>query len=176
MLRARRLAPRLTCRAALLIGDASAPPLDPARPYILALELCCLRSGVDVLALPICAPSDLREAVAALGPGLVVICGNHATDDEVAGWAYQVRVSVGKLPLGLYHRRIDSVNRRARARVLPPAPMEARSRLLAILEDSARWTANRRLGRVRDAVDGREIWSHSPPRAANGEARLTARG
>lgn len=175
LLRARRLAPRLTCCAALLIGDASAPPLDPARPYMLALELCCLRSGVDVLALPICAPSQLRDAVAALGPALVVICGSHATDDEVAHWAYQVRGSAGKLPLGLYHREIDSVNSRARARVLPPTPLEARSTLLAILEDSARWTADRRLSPVRDAVDGREIWSHSPPRAANGEALLAPR-
>lgn len=134
LLRARRLAPRLPRRAGVLIGDSSAPPLDPTRPYVLALELCCVRFGLDVIVLPTCAPRRLRDAVWELRPEAVVIAGEHGSDDEVAKWAYQVRAARAPVPVALYHRPLRLAQGCQRGPVLPLSPLEALDDLIALLD------------------------------------------
>jgi DNA-binding transcriptional MerR regulator len=175
LLRARRLAPRLTRRGAVLIGDASAPPLDPARPYLFALELCCLRAGLEVLTLPVCAPRHLREAVTSLDPTAVVIAGGNASDDEVAAWAYALRSAGARLPLGLYHRRLEPRSARTRALVLPAAPLGALAVLLEAVDriEEARSNGNANgNGATPDLLgefDAVGAWP-GPSHAANGAA------
>jgi DNA-binding transcriptional MerR regulator len=135
--RARRLVPALAPRGRALIGDASAPPLDPARTYLLALEVCCARSGIEVLTLPIRAAGRLREAVAAVEPDAVVIAGSDALNDEVARWAYQVRMVADEIPFLLYQREIGSSTPYARARALSNSPVAAHSELLELIERRA---------------------------------------
>jgi MerR family transcriptional regulator, light-induced transcriptional regulator len=131
--RARRLAPLGSRRGALLIGNATNPPLDAATPYVLALELCCVRCGIDVLSLPVQASRRLSEATGAIDPDVVVIAGAQASDDDVARWAYQVRASVGRVPFLLFHRAIDALDIEARSQVLPHSPLAARTRLVDVL-------------------------------------------
>jgi MerR family transcriptional regulator, light-induced transcriptional regulator len=133
LLRARRLLPAKTRIRGVLIGDASAPPLDPARPYVLALELCCLRSGIDLLCLPLSAHQHLSEAVTMLDPDAIIIAGSHSSDDEVARWAYKVRSIAGRLPIALYHRPLTHANGRHQSKLLSPSPVAAQDELLDFL-------------------------------------------
>ncbi|MDX6505241.1 MAG: MerR family transcriptional regulator, light-induced transcriptional regulator [Gaiellaceae bacterium] len=134
--RGRRLASRLTPSGGVLIGDATAPPLDPTGPYLLAFELCCVRVGLDVLSLPIEAADHLRDAVLEVQPSAVVIAGSRSPDHEVAKWAYQVRASVGRLPIALYHRRVRPAAGRGGALLLPESPVEALAELANLLQDA----------------------------------------
>jgi DNA-binding transcriptional MerR regulator len=132
LVRARRFGPAAARRGGLLLGDASVSPLDPARPYVLALELHCGRSGIDVLSLPVQAAARVDEAAGAVAPDVVVIAGNQASDDEVARWAYAVRESTGPLPFVLYRRGVTGDADTTR-RLLSPSPLRARAELLKLL-------------------------------------------
>lgn len=131
--RARRLAPVADRRGGVLIGDASAADTDPTRPYVRALELCLVRSGLDVLRLPVGASRRISEAVAAIDPDAVVIAGGHASDDEVARWAYAVRSCSGRLPFVLFHRGLDPLNAGSRTRILGVSPSRANDELIDVL-------------------------------------------
>ena len=132
LLRARRLARMAERRGAVLTGDASAPPLDPTRPYVVALALCCVRAGIDVLVLPVGAPGRLWEAVSAIEPAAVVIAGERASDEDVAHWAYKVRATAGELPFLLYRRAPHGLHAGRRTPILPVSPVAAHAELLAI--------------------------------------------
>jgi MerR family transcriptional regulator, light-induced transcriptional regulator len=159
LMRARRLAPVGSRRAALLFGDACDPPLDPAVPYRLALELCCARSSIDVLSVPVRASRGISEAVGAIDPDAVVLTGAQATNDEVARWAYQVRGSAGPLPFFLYHRGIDQPNGVAGDQVLAYSPLAAHAKLLEALGTPC-------TGRVDAASDGDRELAATPPGAS----------
>jgi MerR family transcriptional regulator, light-induced transcriptional regulator len=135
LMRARRLTAVSDRRWALLVGDASSPVLDPARPTLLAFELCCVRAGFELMSLPVQALDGLEEAVDALVPDAIVIGGSYATDDEVARWAYRVRSLVVDRPFVLYLREIGRVVTPS-ARVLPSSPLAARDELLTLLAAS----------------------------------------
>lgn len=132
LLRARRLALMAERQGGVLIGDASASALDPTRPYVVALGLCCVRAGIEVLSLPVSAVGRLWEAVAALDPTAVVIAGSHASDEEVAHWAYKVRATAGELPFLLYRRELHALNTGGRTPILPVSPVAARAELLSL--------------------------------------------
>ena len=132
LLRARRLSRMVERRGAVLIGDASASSLDPSRPYVLALGLCCVRAGIDVLALPVAADARIWEAVEAIEPAAVLIAGGHACDEEVAHWAYKVRAAAGQLPFLLYRRELRGQSAGGKTRILPVSPVAAHAELLTI--------------------------------------------
>jgi DNA-binding transcriptional MerR regulator len=134
LMRARRLATISDRRGAVLLGDASSPVLDPARPSILALELCCVRSGFDVMSLPVQAHDRLGEAIEVLVPDAIVIAGSHAADEEVARWAYRVRCFAEDRPFVLYLRGHDTVVTSPRARPLPTPPLAAYAELAKLLK------------------------------------------
>jgi DNA-binding transcriptional MerR regulator len=134
LMRARRLATISDRRGAVLLGDASSPVLDPARPSILALELCCVRSGFDVMSLPVQAHDRLGEAIEVIVPDAIVIAGSHAADEEVARWAYRVRCFAEDRPFVLYLRGHDTVVTSPRARPLPTPPLAAYAELIKLLK------------------------------------------
>ena len=129
--RARRISPATPYQGALLIGDGSHPQLDPATPYIHALELFCDRAGAAVMTLSVQACQCLPEALAAFPPDTVVLAGNAASDDHVAAWAYAVRSSVGELPFVVYHRRLSEP--RPGRRTLSTSPAEAQLQIFRLL-------------------------------------------
>lgn len=138
LMRARRLAVMVERRGAVLIGDASTSALEPTRPYVLALGLCCVRAGIDVLALPVTAAARVWEAVAASEPAAVVIAGGHASDEEVAHWAYKVRATAGQLPFLLYRRELHALTAGGRTPILPVSPVAARAELLTLMGPTSR--------------------------------------
>jgi hypothetical protein len=109
----------------VLIGDATAGELDAATPYLRALAVCCRRAGGNVLTLPISAVGCLSEATSATDPHVVVIAGGHASDHEVAEWAYAVRSKIDRIPFALFHRGLDPHFAGSRRPVLPSAPTKA---------------------------------------------------
>jgi MerR family transcriptional regulator, light-induced transcriptional regulator len=131
--RARRLAPVASRRAGVLIGDASAAETDPTRPFVRAFELSLLRSGLEVLRLPVSASRRVSEAVAAIDPDVVVIAGGHAGDEEVARWAYGVRSCTRRVQFLLFHRGLDPLNAGSRTRILAVSPMRANEEVLHAL-------------------------------------------
>jgi MerR family transcriptional regulator, light-induced transcriptional regulator len=130
--RAQRLAPPGPQARGVLIGDASEGALDPASPYIRALELCCARAGAAVLALPVGAVARVAEPISVVQPALVVIAGGHAGDDAVARWAYGVRRAAGEIPFVLFHRGLDA-DGGARSHALPLSPVEAQAVIAQIV-------------------------------------------
>jgi DNA-binding transcriptional MerR regulator len=136
--RAQRLAPPPAPRISVLVGDASKLDLDPAAPYVHALELFCMRAGAAVLSLPITALRGVAEAAATSAPDAVVVAGNATGDEEVAKWAYSVRASVGAVPIALYMRSTAPGSSKRRSLVLPNSPSAARDELLAMIEQPSR--------------------------------------
>jgi DNA-binding transcriptional MerR regulator len=134
LVRAGRFGPAAARRGGVLLGDASLSPLDPGRPYVLALELCCTRAGIEVLSLPVQASARLAEATEAVVPNVVVIAGDEASDVLVARWAYTVRECTGPLPFMLYRRAVNGDADASRRSLLPGSPLRARNELLAICE------------------------------------------
>jgi MerR family transcriptional regulator, light-induced transcriptional regulator len=139
--RARRVSPVAPYAGALLIGDASRGELDPAIPYIVALELFCIRAGASVLTLSVEACQYIREAVSAFPPDAVVLAGNSVADDDIAAWAYAVRSTTGPLPFVVYHRRVSES--RSSGRVLARMPAEAQAQVFELFA-GAGWGAERR--------------------------------
>jgi hypothetical protein len=132
--RAQRLAPPPAPRCSVLVGDATERDLDPAAPYVRALDLFCTRAGAQVLALPVTALRGLPEAAAGSAPDIVVVAGSAAEDDDVAKWAYRVRINGGPAPIALYLRSTAPGSGQRRALVLPAATSAARDELLALVE------------------------------------------
>jgi hypothetical protein len=161
--RARRLAPLGTRRGALLFGDACDPPLDAAVPYRLALELCCARSSLDVLSLPVRASRGIAEAVGAINPDAVVLAGAAASDDEVARWAYQVRGTAGPLPFFVYQRELDGLGPGPCDQALPSSPLAAHAKLRAVLGVSVP-------GELQTRFDGRGRFDRAPGEASDSSA------
>jgi DNA-binding transcriptional MerR regulator len=133
--RAVRLAPPPVRPTSIVIGDATRDELDPDSPYVRALELLCVRAGVDVLTLSARGVTGIGDAVAVHRPDLVVVAGGHLSDDTIARWAYAIRLAAGAIPIAVYRR---SEGRRTSnttdARTLPGEPLAAQTRILELIE------------------------------------------
>jgi len=137
--RATRMAPSPVRPASLLIADASRDDLDSDAPYIRALELLCLRGGIRVLTLSARGTSGVSDAIAVHRPSMIVIAGNHLSDDAVARWAYGARVAARAVPLAVFRRGDPRQRvRTTSATPLPVAPSAARKRLLELTEEQGR--------------------------------------
>jgi DNA-binding transcriptional MerR regulator len=116
----------------LLIADASRDEFDPDAAYVRTLELACAQAGCSLLCVPVQALESLPEVVRARAPRAMVIAGSHASDDEVARFAYGARRAGGAIPVALYRRgRRDAHG--SGATILAPAPLAARSQLLDLV-------------------------------------------
>jgi MerR family transcriptional regulator, light-induced transcriptional regulator len=139
--RAQRLAPPPARPASVLIGDATRDDLDLDALFLKALQLFAVRSGARVLVLPVSGVAGLNDVLGAFGPQVVVIAGVHASDDDVARWAYRVRSAGGALPMALYRRGGRPDAARTTARVLADSPGEAHRMVLDILDGRPRGVA-----------------------------------
>ena len=136
--RARRLSPPPVRRLAVLLGDASGGEADPDFAFIRALELFCIRSGVQVLALSVRATTDLSDALETLSADGLVLAGRAISDDAVARWAYAVRSVTGPLQIALFRREVIRPlrSRTTGAHHLASSPSEARSQLIQLVSDN----------------------------------------
>jgi DNA-binding transcriptional MerR regulator len=133
--RAHRLAPPPVRPVSILVGDASRDELDPDAPHIRALELFCVRAGVNVLSLSARGVAGIGDAVAIHQPNLVVVAGGYLSDDAVARWAYATRLAAGAVPVAVYRRGAQRVRvRTTGTSVLPAGPNAAQQRLLEMVE------------------------------------------
>jgi hypothetical protein len=133
--RAQRLTPCPMRGSAIVIGDASRDELDRDFLHIRALELFCVRAGVQVLSLSARGTIGLADVLAAHPPNLVVLAGRHLDDDGMARWAYQARLATGSLPVALYRRGDGRIRVRATGTsVLPEAAGDAQRTLLDLLD------------------------------------------
>ena len=123
--RAQRMAPPPMRPAAVLVGDATRDDLDPDA---LALKRCSSSRCAPAPACSSCrspAWPGSTEVLGAFAPQVVVIAGAHASDDDVARWAYRVRAASGALPMTLYRRGGRADAARTTARILPDSAGEA---------------------------------------------------
>jgi MerR family transcriptional regulator, light-induced transcriptional regulator len=132
--RAQRFTPPPVRRAAVLIGDAARDELDPDTPYIRALELLTARTGARVLGLSVRGAGALAEGLSRLGPDVVVLAGSHASDDEVARWAYAVRAAAGPLPVAVFRRPGQTRLRGPGNGALPARPAAASQEIMELIE------------------------------------------
>jgi MerR family transcriptional regulator, light-induced transcriptional regulator len=164
LLRAQRLSPAPEDRATVVVGNATRDELDPDALALRALELHAVRAGLRVLVLPVGGLGGLDDVIAAYAPGVVVIAGADAANDDVARWAYRVRASAGALPILLFRRRGRGVRTRTTgARHLPSAPGPAAARLVEV-------AGGRATDLPLDEPLGLDDVSVSPP----GRGRMTA--
>jgi DNA-binding transcriptional MerR regulator len=138
--RAQRMTPPATRRMGIVIGDATGGALDLQDLNLRILELFLTRAGARVLTLPVSGVAGLGEALNAFGPDLVVVAGSADSDENVARWAYQARVSAGSLPITLFHRSTMRV-RTTGAQVLSSAPSAAHLEILTLIDGAARTEA-----------------------------------
>jgi DNA-binding transcriptional MerR regulator len=157
--RAARIAYAPGDRAKIVIGDASRDEFDMDGVRIRALELLCVRSGPAPLCLPVRGLGAIGHAVSAHRPAALVIAGRHASDDEVARWAYGVRSAAGALPVAVYSRRPDSERLHpSSSRRLSDAPSAAQREIAEMIaasvpaEPATALPADRRAVRMRRAV------------------------
>ncbi|HEX4011372.1 MAG TPA: hypothetical protein VHX62_15240 [Solirubrobacteraceae bacterium] len=133
--RATRLSPPPVRPISVVFGDATRDELDPDAPYLRALELFCMRSGVDVLSLSARGVAGIGDAVAVHRPNLVVVAGSHLDDDAVARWAYAIRLASGAVPVAVFRRGSERVRVRSTGtRNLPAAAGAAQRRILELVE------------------------------------------
>ena len=133
--RATRLAPPGLRRLSILVGDASRDELDPDALYIRALELFCLRAGIEVMSLSVRGVAGIGDVIAVHRPDLVVLAGGHMADDTVASWTHSVRREVGPMPIALYRRGDHFARMPTRGtNVLPSRASDAQERLVALLD------------------------------------------
>ena len=147
--RAGRLSYAPAERAGIVIGDASRDEFDLDGVRIRALELLCARSGPTPLCLPVRGLFAIGNALSVHTPAALVIAGRHATDDDVARFAYGVRSAAGALPITLYRRKPESERLRSSgARILSDAPAAAQRQILELIAASraADETATRTAG------------------------------
>ena len=120
--------------ARIVICDASRDEFDLDGVRIRALELLCMRQGPAPLCLPVRGLGAIGHAVSAHRPVGLVIAGRHATDDEVARWAYGIRSAAGPLPVSLFRRRPDSDRLHpSGARTLSDAPSAAQREIMEMI-------------------------------------------
>ena len=133
--RATRLAPPPLRPLSIFLGDASRDELDPDAPYIRALQLFCVRTGVKMLSLSARGTSGICDAFAMHRPDLVVLAGGHMPDRAVASWLHSVRLAAGPMPIALY-RRGDHLTGMPTTgtTVLPSRASDAQQRLLELVE------------------------------------------
>ena len=99
---ARRVAPPATRKDGVLLFDASAR-FGSETLHVQALELALRRAGFRVLLLSVAlAQERVTRAMRALGPTVLVLCGNGATLDAVGRLVYSVRQSGSQAPLHEY--------------------------------------------------------------------------
>ena len=134
--RAQRMSLQADDHPRVLIGDATQSDLDPAAPYVLALGLCCSRWGLPVLTLPVSAFRRFAEVTTVAVPGVAVIAGGRAGDEEVARWAYTVRSSAGDIPFVLYHRGLDAKVVDSSTCILPFEPTRAQLVIARLVQES----------------------------------------
>ena len=134
--RAQRLTPPPTRQMSIVIGDASRDDLDADAAHVRAFELFCVRAGARVLSLSARGIQGMGEALVHREPSIVVIAGNHLPDDDVARWAYNVRLAAGPLPIALFRRGHQPPRvRTTGAQVLPQAALGAQVRLFEMVEE-----------------------------------------
>jgi DNA-binding transcriptional MerR regulator len=132
---ARRLTPVATREEGILLLD-SGSPLGPESVYVQALELFLRRAGLRVLQLSAgLAESRFRNALRALRPIAVVLCGDGASLDVVGAPLRSVLADGGKARLYGY-RTARLVEGRRGAPVLGSSPAEATDALLDDLNDA----------------------------------------
>jgi DNA-binding transcriptional MerR regulator len=133
-----RRAQRLTAAAvrpvSVLVGDASGGELDPDAVHIRAFELLCMRSGIKVLSLSMRGISGIGQVAADQRPNAVVLAGASLADDDVARWAYAVKLGAASPAMFVYLRGDRLARRPAGANSLPVDPVAASRRLLELLE------------------------------------------
>jgi hypothetical protein len=133
--RAIRLSPPPVRPISIVVGDATRDEMDPDAPYLRALELFCVRAGMDVLSLSARGVAGIGDAVAVHRPNLVVVAGSHLDDDAVARWAYAIRLAGGAVPLAVYRRGTDRIRvRNTGTRNLPAGAGAAQRRIVEMLE------------------------------------------
>lgn len=132
--RAQRMTPPPVRPGAVLVGDATADDLDADAPAVRAFELFAGRTGIRVATVPVGNHAGVADLVATLRPGAVVIAGSHASDEQIARFAYAVRSASGSLPLALFNRGDREVSRTSSVHVLPASPSEATALALALLD------------------------------------------
>jgi DNA-binding transcriptional MerR regulator len=133
--RATRLSPPPVRPISVVFGDATRDELDPDTPYLRALELFCVRAGIDVLSLSARGVAGIGDAVAVHRPHLVVVAGAHLDDDAVARWAYAIRLASGAVPVAVYRRGSDRIRvRTTGTRNLPAGAGAAQRRILELVE------------------------------------------
>lgn len=133
--RATRLSPPPVRPISVVFGDATRDELDPDSPYLRALELFCVRSGIDVLSLSARGVAGIGDAVAVHRPHLVVVAGSHLDDDAVARWAYAIRLASGAVPVAIYRRGSERIRvRTTGTRNLPSGAGTAQRRILELVE------------------------------------------
>lgn len=133
--RATLFAPPLERPTRILLGDASRDELDPDFLYIRAFELFCVRAGINVMSLSARGASGIGEAIEVQSPDLVVVAGRHLADVDVAQWTYQVRRTVGAMPVVVYRRGEHRMRIPTTGTVtLPSGAGHAQRRLLELVE------------------------------------------
>jgi MerR family transcriptional regulator, light-induced transcriptional regulator len=127
-------------RTSVLVGDAAGAWTDPARLYIAALKLSCVRLGATVLSLPVDATLRIRDVAASVNPDIAIIAGNDAGDEVVARWAYAVQMAAEPMCFLLYLRGPGAMNPDTHARLLPISPTDAGRDIMRIAatDDDAR--------------------------------------
>lgn len=136
--RAMRLSPASTRPASIVVGDASRDELDPDTHYIRAFELFCSRAGVNVLSLSARGVAGIGDAIAVHRPNVVVVAGSHLDDDNVARWAYAIRLATGAIPIAIYRRGGPRVRMRTTgARILPAGPSQAQRQIVDMIDSEA---------------------------------------
>jgi DNA-binding transcriptional MerR regulator len=144
--RAQRLAPPPVRGLSIVLGDASRDELDPDYAHIRAFELFCIRAGISVLGISARGVIGIGDALLVHAPHAVVVAGDHLDNDQVARWAYAVRLSAGALPITMYRRGERRVRSGATTTVLPTAAREAQRQLLAQIEGEVRPSGARGVG------------------------------
>jgi hypothetical protein len=81
----------------------------------------------------------IGDAVSIHRPNLVVVAGSHLDDDNVARWAYAIRLAAGAMPVAVYRRGGPRVRMRTTgARILPVGAREAQRRVVEMVEAERR--------------------------------------
>jgi DNA-binding transcriptional MerR regulator len=144
--RATRLAPAPVRPASIVVGDASRDELDPDAAYIRALELFCVRAGINVLSLSTRGVAGIGDAVGVHRPNMIVVAGSYRDDDSVARWAYAIRLAGGAMPIALYRRGSQRTRMGATgALVLPEGAGVAQRKIIDMIEAELAPPASARL-------------------------------
>jgi DNA-binding transcriptional MerR regulator len=132
--RAQRLAAAPVRPVSILVGDASGGELDPDALHIRAFELLCMRSGIRLLSLSMRGVAGINQVAAEQRPDAVVLAGGSLGDDDVARWAYAVKLGAGSPHVFVYRRDNSRAQRPAGANALPLDPVAASRRLLEFVD------------------------------------------